>query len=455
MKRSIDRTVRLGQVLRDLGEGLVLRCAKPEDTEELVEFQRLGHFGKDNPVDSIAVSTRDLMNGDLPNFAPQDWTVVEDSKSRAIVSALCLISQTWSYDGIHFPLGRVELVVTDPDYRRRGLVRSQMEVVHQWSRQRGELVLGITGIPWYYRQFGYETALEQDGGRHGHPDAVPRLTNSQTEPFRLRSAIRTDIPLLVRLYQQGMRRYLVSCVRDEELWRYELTVRSSSGSHYHEIQIIESPERTPVGILVHRASADARTKVYELEESISFEQVTPSVLRYLRDFGKSHVRTLEEDNASSRVVLELGATHPAYEAACEVLPVTIPCYAWYVHVPALPEFLRQITPVLEQRLASSTWAGYTGVFHINFVHSGIRFSLEKGRMTKVENWLPPQFDNRYVPKIRDALFPGFTFLQLLFGYRAVEELEYAFPDCLISSDEARDMLNVLFPVRSTYLWAVQ
>ena len=59
-----------------------------------------------------------------------------------------LISQTWAYEGIPFEVGRPELVGTLPEYRNRGLVRAQFEEVHRWSAARGELVQGITGIPY-------------------------------------------------------------------------------------------------------------------------------------------------------------------------------------------------------------------------------------------------------------------------------------------------------------------
>ena len=342
-------------------------------------------------------------------------------------------------------------MATHPDYRRRGLVRAQMEVAHEWSRHRREPVLAISGIPWYYRQFGYEMAIELGGGRSGNPDAVPQLREGRAEPFRLRQAKEDDIPLCTRLYEQGMQRYLVSCVRDEELWCYDLMVRSPGAFHYHEMRVIESSDRTPVGILVHTATADVRTRVYELENCVPFEQVTPGVLRYLRAVAKQHA-VPSEGNA---VVLELGSTHPAYEAARDALPVKIPSYAWYMRIPSLPEFLRQIVPVLEDRLAASTFAAHTGEFHINFVYGGVRLSFVEGRVTEVEDWLPPQFDNRYVPRIRDALFPGTTFLQMLFGYRSVDDLRYAFPDCIISSDQAREMLNVLFPTKPSFVWAVE
>jgi hypothetical protein len=90
--------------------------------------------------------------------------VVTDTDGR-IISSLNLISQTWAYDGIPFAVGRPELVATLPEYRRRGLVRQQMALIHQKSAARGELVQAITGIPWYYRQFGYEMGLDLGGGR--------------------------------------------------------------------------------------------------------------------------------------------------------------------------------------------------------------------------------------------------------------------------------------------------
>jgi hypothetical protein len=54
----------------------------------------------------------------------------------------------------------------------------------------------------------------------------------------------------------------------------------------------------------------------------------------------------------------------------------------------------------------------------------------------------------------DAAFPGLTFLQLLFGYRTFEELDYAFPDCWYETDEVFGLLNALFPKRPCNLWAI-
>jgi hypothetical protein len=45
-----------------------------------------------------------------------------------------------------------------------------------------------------------------------------------------------------------------------------------------------------------------------------------------------------------------------------------------------------------------------------------------------------------------------VFLQLLFGYRSLEELEYAFADCYSETPEAAVLLNVLFPKQASNVW---
>ena len=141
-----------------LKDGLIIRHGTSTDGEALAKFNREIHGEDEWDGKGVAEWTLDLASGEAPTFAPGDFTIVEDPQTGAIVSSCCTISQTWTYAGIPFKVGRPELVGTLPDYRRRGLVRKQFEILHDWSAQRGELVQIITGIPYYYRQFGYTMA---------------------------------------------------------------------------------------------------------------------------------------------------------------------------------------------------------------------------------------------------------------------------------------------------------
>jgi len=190
-------------ILRDLGNGLILRRATVADTEPLAAFNAdvLRDPGAEEPDEEVAAYTRDLMARDHPTFDVGDFTLVEDTRSGTIVSSLNLISQTWSYGGIEFGVGRPELVGTHPDYRRRGLVRAQFEVIHEWSAERGEKVQAITGIPYFYRQFGYEMGLSLGGGRIGYKPQVPKLKDGEAEPYRVREAEEADLPFIVQVYE--------------------------------------------------------------------------------------------------------------------------------------------------------------------------------------------------------------------------------------------------------------
>ena len=440
-------------VLRDMGGGLILRQASPEDSQALVDFNARIHYdGEDGKLDErIGVWTRDLMEKPHPTFKVDDFTVVEDTISHAIVSSMNLISQTWTYAGIPMKVGRPELVGTAPQYRNRGLVRAQFEVIHQWSRERGEILQAITGIPYYYRIFGYEMALSLGGGRAGFKPHIPKLKGSETEPYQIRAAKPEDIQFLANISGQNNSRYLVSSRWDEDLWRYELTGKSEKNVNRAEIRVIETLEGEPVGFFAHpfqRWGSMLPATVYELKKGISWAAVTPTVIRYLQSTGERLPAEFGEEGFES-FGFWLGSEHPVYEVLRDQLPRVRQPYAWYIRVADLITFIKLISPVLEGRLEGSTFAGHSGEFKIGFYRSGLRMRFENGRLAQVEGWKP-------APKSYsgNAAFPDLTFLKLVFGYRSLDELKFAFPDCITESDSDHALLDILFPKQVSSVWPV-
>ncbi len=440
----------------DLGDGLVLRQATADDTEAAAEFQAQVHLPH-TFAESFRIWTRDLMTGALPGFQPGDFTLVEDTGTGDIVSILNLIPQTWSYGGVEISVGRIELVSTHPDYRRRGLVRAQMDAVHEMSARRGEKMQVISGIPWFYRQFGYEMALEFGIGYSCPVSNWPALDDAVREPYTVRPATDRDLPFLSRLYDEAMGRYLVSCVRDERLWRYELNGRSKNTYSELQVCVVEAATGEPVGLMVHfRGLWDGEPCVllYELKDGASWLEVTPSVVRYLRRMGEAYT-TGQTRREFRNVAFELGTEHPAYQVMSGRSPRVKRVRGWYVRVPDIAGFLRHVTPVLERRVAGSAVAGCSGTLTIGFVDHGVDLSFGSGRLTKVERLARPRKGGSWLNSgTCDAFFPGLVFLQLLFGFRAADELEYAVPDCDIGSPETRRLLGALFPKQPSYVWGI-
>lgn len=441
-----------GHILQELEDGLILRRSTIEDLEALADFNGQVHAdpGQDFS-DEAANVVRVLLSGSHPTFNPGDFTIVEDPKSGKIVSSLCLIDQTWAYEGIQFGVGRPELVGTHKDYRRRGLVRKQFEIIHQWSATRDQKLQAITGIPWYYRQFGYEMAVNLGGSRRGYLPNIPTLAEGQEEPYRFRQVDEKDIPFVAKLYNQSRKRQMVSCVRDESIWHYELFYRIQPATAQFEMHIIETPVGRPVGYLLTRPNLSGNSLTvngFEIVEGISWFEAAHAVLRQLAPIAQSHAQpdaTPENPKEMNSFVFALGEDHPIYHVIPNRMPLQAAPYAFYVRVPDLQDFIRLIAPVLEERLARSYMAGHTGELKLNFFTEGILLSFERGKLLDVRPWDSPNFAEA------SGNFPNLTFLQLLFGYRDVQELDNAYADLYFRQEEGKILLKSLFPRKPSHV----
>ncbi len=436
---------------RDLGAGLILRRSSIRDAQALAEFCGFIHSAEaDKSDERIAAWAHDLLTRPHPTFASDDFTIVEEEATGRIVSTLNLISQKWTYDGIEIGVGRPELVGSLPEFRNRGLVRIQFDEIHRWSAERGELLQAITGIPYFYRKFGYEMAVELDMSRTGFEMNLPKLEDGQSEPFRFRRAAESDIAFMMEINERAAKRYLVYPLRDRALWLYELEGRSEKNVTRLEWEIIERTEDGErVGFLGRPWFGWKTTTVammYELKGGASWLEVTPSVARRLWQLSREF--SAQDGRPRSSFTFFLGERHPAYEVMRDNLPRLHRPYAWYLRVPDLGGFLRPISPVLERRLAESLIPGFGGALRLGFYDHGLQLDFEKGKLKGIRNWTPSSQDEG------DVAFPNLTFLQLLFGYRDLDELAHAYPDCLWRTDQARVLASTLFPKKPSTILGI-
>jgi hypothetical protein len=310
------------------------------------------------------------------------------------------------------------------------------------------MVQAITGIPFYYRQFGYEMALDLDGRRFGYEVQVPKLKEGENESYTIRPAQENDLPFIERLYDQTRQRSMIACERTSEIFRYELSGRSEN-NHCWINCTIEDKTGEPVGFFTHsgynRHNSLAAAR-YELKPGVSWLELTPSVVRYLWAKGQEYVK--RDGGECTSFGFRLGAEHPAYVALGNRLPTTRDPYAWYLRLPDVRGFLEHIQPVLEKRLAESIAAGHSREIRLSFYRVGLRIMIEHGKIIAIELWKPGPKEEG------DIAFPGLTFLQLLFGYRSYEELEYTLADCWCDSEEVRALINILFPKKLSNVYPI-
>jgi predicted N-acetyltransferase YhbS len=449
---------------RDLGDGLTLRWASVVDRERIADFN--AHAFRDEedqaPLPWDRAMILDLMSGRHPLVGADDFVFVEDSATNTVVSSACLMRQRWEYEGIAFEVGRPEHVATDPGYRNRGLVRAIFAALHERSAAGDQPVQAITGIPYFYRQFGYEYALDLEGGRVAYPATIPAPPTDAPEPYTLRGATPDDIPFMRALYDRGRAGYAVSADVPEAYWRYSFAPFGTSSAPLGEFN-----RQWSLRIIVDREGARAgyvRTGALLWGENFYIWDLATSEGVPLRAAALATLRALQSAGAEAEVATRaIGQTdarfkqfflcmeraHPLYAALGErVAPLATPPYAWYVRVPDLPAFLRLLTPVLERRLASSPMAAHSGELRIDFYRGGLRLAFERGQLRAIEPWQRPIWGER-----QQAGFPPLVFLQLLFGHRSLAELRHAYPD-VRALPEATAILDALFPKRRSRIAAL-
>ena len=432
---------------RDLGDGLVLRWSTSADVDELARLygnvfrQRVSQ----PPNRTIAAWTRVMMSGEHPLLGPTDFAVVEDTGQQKLVAATNLMRQVWTYGGIPLPVGRPEVVATEAEHRQRGLIRDIFELIHARSAARGDLVLGITGIGYYYRQFGYEYALDLGGGYSIPFASIPAQSPQTPESVKLREATIDDLPQIMALYEQEHAHALVAAQIDADYWRFMLkgSLACDPDSGWRTLMIVDREEQVLGYTLLHPKlwGPTLAVKSLMVKAGLSFHALLPSILRAIQ----AEALTLPVAPGAPQpgsISLELSRGHPVYAALTENLAAHYNRpYAWYVRVPDLIALMQKIAPVLERRIAESVLVGHSGEIKINLYRGGLRLVFENGQLRTVEPWQAPLWNGW-----ADATCPPLVFLQLVFGHRSLDQLRDMFPD-VSASGEHQLLLQTLFPAQ--------
>ena len=448
-------------MIDDLGDGLIVRSARSDDEDALAEFCAKVFMHEESGTQAywIAEWMRDLITKPHPTLNLEDIIVVEDVENNRIASTTTYLTQTWSYDGVEFEVGRPEIVGTHPDYRNRGLIRKQFDVMHRWAAERGHDVQVVLGIPSYYRQFGYEYALPAEGGRHTLMQSLPKWGEEEHVDFRLRDATEDDIPFITRVLSESAKRSLISPVFREDEVRYFTFDRMARSGVCHKTAVLCQADGDqigePIGVIMYAMVIEIDQAIMlrmEMSEPRHWRCGLPSLLKEFRRLADDATnRHPDPEREIKTVRQDMQPDHPAYvfdNGALGSAPERQ--YGWYVRVPDIAGFLRKISTVLEQRIAESFHAGYTGELQIRVDSDRIDVTFNEGRITGVEH---KNAVHREIAagsgSVATARFPGRSFLPVLFGMRSIDETIAAHPDANTGTKSDRYLIGTLFPKQSS------
>jgi predicted N-acetyltransferase YhbS len=412
-----------------LPDGLALKSIAGER-----DVERVAAFHDEIRDWEVADTVRELILRH-PNTRPEHWLYVEDEEAGQVVSSLCLIPWTWSYEGVELKAGEMAIVGTLPAYRHRGLVRALVERFDELLREGGCDLSHVQGIPYFYRQFGYEYALPLKGGWRLELHQVGDPPEDDPPPYTYRLATRDDIPALARLYDEASRELSIHTVRDEEEWRYLLGPSTGTDQAAETWLLVDESGQAVSYFRV--PTHDFGNGLVVREVSRMDAGMALAALRALKTWCVEREQpyihlNLPQGSTLIQVARALGAHDEGR-------------YPWQIRLVDVARLLRKLAPVFERRLAASSLAGLSRTVCLNLYREAFELRFERGRLAAVE-----ALGFREGGQIR---LPPSLLAPLLLGYQSRQELAQTYPDVLAWGEDQL-LVDVLFPKVEAYIYSI-
>jgi predicted N-acetyltransferase YhbS len=338
-------------------------------------------------------------------------------EGERVVSTLTLLDEVVHLDGVALPAGQVELVATDPAYEGRGLVRSLLAWAHDRSRTRGHLLQVMVGIPFFYRQFGYEYAIPMPAWRPLLE--VPALPTGPA----VRPAETADIPAMRALQERAQSAADVRMGHTDACWGWlvarpgsRLLVAERDGEVVGVARTLPPHEG---GVLAELAADDDAAAL----------ALAGHAARAAEEGG-----VVVQDRVSLPPGLRLRLGQPAEKPDW-----------YYARVDRLGPLLAHLAPVLQARLTAGGLGGQDHEVLLSSWRSHVRFRIGPTGFRLVEEGGPEQAP---ISKGGSGVPPD-ALASLILGPYGALGLEERLPDCHLGRQ--RDLMAALFPSRTADL----
>ena len=393
-----------------------------DDVAEYLELVRK-IWGEEAGVDKQAKKLIDCH----PKMTLNDFYVIKE-KGR-MVSTINLIPVTWSIGGIDLKVAEMGHVGTLPEYRSRGLIQKLVSQYHRDVQKQEYDIAVIEGIPYFYRQFGYEYAIPLLEETTIRIDQIPEFKTK----MRVRPFIEKDIPKAKELLDKSQTKYYVYSIRDGTVWKMQQKTGVASDPEPFQSYVVE--EQTEV-VAYFRTREVKKEKQLLLTEIAEVDHLAAqAVLGFLKKYGKEH----NLENLSAKISYEEPFSH--YMMSLGAVK-NIPAYAWQIRITDYVKIFWKLKPLLEHRLADSMYSRLTETLNFNFRTFTIQVTTKDGKITSINKidkstWSPIGMN-------------PLAFIQLMTGYKNRQQLEEGVPDVRIAPSH-RHLIDILFPKMPSYI----
>ncbi|WP_328471967.1 GNAT family N-acetyltransferase [Actinoplanes sp. NBC_00393] len=440
----------------------LIRPGRIADTADVAALQaavQLQAATGGQPHPGIAAWVEDLMEGH-PSVTPADFLVAEDTATGRPVASLVSLRQDWFLDGVRLPAVQTELVGTAPEHRGNRLTERLFAALHERYPTADVPIQMIEGIPYFYRRFGYEYAMANDGAptvpasalpttgpatappQTGPLPTRPATTPPQTGSLTMRSATAADAEDLAAIDKEIADGPALVCPRDAAVWRYEIAGRRPEDILRRSVALLL--DGTDVrGYVVHgsRLSTGGLLTVFAAAcpDPADWPHAATTMYAHLNHTGHG----FEAGQPFTAVRLLLGPEHPLAQFGPPGIAARPS--GWYIRHTDPADLLTRLQPLLRKRWHGLRWPEPD--LTINTYGRAARLSFTDGELSTVTAVRSPAGpdDHAHIP-------PG-ALLQLALGHRTIPEVLDTWPDCVLRDRLTEHFLTAAFPRVPIRIWS--
>ena len=391
-----------------------------EDIKQNIDIQRKV-FGAGSGVDLLVKK----LVYNHPRMTLKNHFVIKHHGK--MVATLNLLPSEWSIGGILLKVAEMGNVATLPEYRNRGLIRTLVNEYHKEVVNQGYDLSVIEGIPYFYRQFGYEYAIPLDEEIVIPLERLP----SQESMVEIRHFTDKEIPRAMKLLAETQSKFYIHSVRDEQIWKMQQETGLTGGHVFEGYAVEENGEMAAY----FRLSRKPEQKQLVLREASDTDRRTAeTVLSFIKEVGQK--------NGFETLLVRTSCCDPLTRHLVALGAEQRTPYAWQIRVTDYASMFRKMKPLFEERLATSSFHNLTERLNFNFR----RYVIQ----TSIENGVIPEIQRLETGESCPIGLNPLVFTQLLLGHRNGHELEMNYPDFHVQ-DTHKQLVDVLFPKLPSYI----
>ena len=374
-----------------------------DDLSAILEFNNKVHT-----EENIKTYIRSIMQK-YPRRNDIYWLYIKDNQKDKIVSSLCLSPLDWQIESLDLPVCEMEFVGTLEPYRRKGFIKILNTLYEELMEHYGFMISVIRGIPYFYRNLGYEFVSSLD---ERIKISTAKIPTKKLKRITFNVANSNNISLIKSKYSQFHTKFHIFNKFNTDCFKFKyFNVDFNS-----EVRItyIINENGLPTNYFSLGRSYD--NQCYEIVCPDLTVNQSIALLQFVKRIG----------NFKDNFILSVSKYSSLFNYIKLIGGELISDYGWQVKIPNIKNFLRFVKKIIETRLEHSQFKDLSKSIRISNYRDTVILEIDRGKIKKIE-----QITEHPMPENTDLRIPdGFLFM-LLLGDRSFKEINDLIKDAIV------------------------